>query len=51
MDGRVNESGTHEELIRRDDGIYASLWKVQTGMLEREGSNGVVEVRPEPGEV
>lgn len=50
MDGRVNESGTHEELIRRD-GIYASLWKVQTGMLEREGSNGVVEVRPEPGEV
>ncbi len=29
-DGRVSESGTHEELISRG-GIYASLWAVQTG--------------------
>jgi ATP-binding cassette subfamily B protein len=28
--GRLVESGRHEELIR-DDAIYASLWKVQTG--------------------
>jgi ATP-binding cassette subfamily B protein len=28
--GVVAESGTHERLIE-DDGIYAALWKVQTG--------------------
>jgi ATP-binding cassette subfamily B protein len=28
--GVLKESGTHEELITAD-GIYAGLWKVQTG--------------------
>lgn len=28
--GRIVESGSHEELVERD-GIYASLWRVQTG--------------------
>jgi ATP-binding cassette subfamily B protein len=28
--GKIVESGTHEELIARD-GIYAALWRVQTG--------------------
>jgi len=28
--GRLTESGSHEELVARD-GIYAALWRVQTG--------------------
>jgi ATP-binding cassette subfamily B protein len=29
--GRVAESGTHEELVELGDGIYKGLWDVQTG--------------------
>ena len=29
-DGAVQESGTHDELLA-NDGIYAGMWKVQTG--------------------
>ena len=29
-DGRVTESGTHEQLVHHD-GVYAALWRVQTG--------------------
>jgi ATP-binding cassette subfamily B protein len=29
-DGRIVESGTHEEL-QHQKGIYAALWAVQTG--------------------
>jgi ATP-binding cassette subfamily B protein len=30
-DGRVPESGTHEQLIEIEGGIYKALWDVQTG--------------------
>jgi ATP-binding cassette subfamily B protein len=29
--GQVREAGRHEELLDRDDGLYAALWRVQTG--------------------
>jgi ATP-binding cassette, subfamily B, bacterial len=32
-DGRIVESGRHEELIEKG-GLYARLWRVQTGVLE-----------------
>jgi ATP-binding cassette subfamily B protein len=31
-DGQVREVGRHEELLARDDGLYAALWRVQTGV-------------------
>ncbi|MEM6790571.1 MAG: ABC transporter ATP-binding protein [Myxococcota bacterium] len=29
--GQVSEQGRHDELIHRGEGLYASLWRVQTG--------------------
>jgi ATP-binding cassette, subfamily B, bacterial len=31
-DGQVREAGRHEELLEKDDGLYAALWRVQTGV-------------------
>lgn len=36
--GQLKEQGTHEELLSMD-GIYASLWKVQTGILRQPAGN------------
>jgi ATP-binding cassette, subfamily B, bacterial len=33
--GRIHDRGTHDELLRRN-GLYASLWKLQTGEPESE---------------
>lgn len=39
-DGQVVEVGTHDELVRRPDGLYAHLWRLQTdqasGLVDAE---------------
>ena len=30
--GVLREQGTHDELALQDEGIYAGLWRVQTGV-------------------
>ncbi len=30
VDGRIVESGTHDDLVRRPNGLYARLWALQT---------------------
>ena len=38
--GRLQEQGRHETLSAQPDGIYAGLWRVQTGLAARQGANG-----------
>lgn len=33
-DGEIVESGTHEELLQRPDGLYAYLWNLQSGQAQ-----------------
>ena len=39
--GRLKENGRHEELVAIDDGIYAGLWHVQTGVAAHHLENEV----------
>ncbi len=34
-DGQVREHGTHDDLLKAD-GVYASMWRVQTGTLDQK---------------
>ncbi|WP_162901529.1 ABC transporter ATP-binding protein [Breoghania sp. L-A4] len=38
-DGRIAESGTHEELLRHN-GLYSALWRVQTGETSARSGSG-----------
>lgn len=38
--GRLREHGRHETLAELPDGIYAGLWRVQTGLAARRQANG-----------
>ena len=33
-DGRIVETGTHDQLVARPDGLYARLWKLQTDQAQ-----------------
>ncbi|EHS53276.1 type I secretion system ATPase [Rhizobium sp. PDO1-076] len=33
-DGRIAEEGTHDVLLEREDGLYAHLWKLQSGLTQ-----------------
>lgn len=33
-DGRIVETGTHDQLLARKDGLYAHLWQLQNGIPE-----------------
>lgn len=34
--GRIVETGTHNQLVRKRNGIYARLWKMQSGGFIQE---------------
>lgn len=34
VDGRIVEVGSHDELLKRPDGLYAGLWKLQNNQVQ-----------------
>jgi ATP-binding cassette, subfamily B, bacterial HlyB/CyaB len=34
VDGRIIEVGSHDELLKRPDGLYAGLWKLQNSQVQ-----------------
>jgi len=42
--GRLQEQGRHEELVARQEGIYAGLWRVQTGRAAHHQTSGIALV-------
>ena len=33
VDGRIVESGSHDELLKSEKGLYARLWSIQNDMV------------------
>lgn len=46
QEGRVIESGRHEQLLQQG-GLYARLWAIQTGEVERPGTEPSLANQPE----
>jgi ATP-binding cassette subfamily B protein len=42
--GRVVESGTHDDLVVAPGGLYAALWRIQTGEVHAAGPPGATAV-------
>lgn len=43
-DGTIAEDGTHDELIRKENGVYAKLWNIQQGGFLKDEVDEVEEV-------
>lgn len=45
-DGKITEDGTHEELLKNEDGVYTKLWNIQQGgFLKDEDTDESEEIQ------
>jgi ABC-type transport system involved in cytochrome bd biosynthesis fused ATPase/permease subunit len=47
-DGKIVEDGSHDELLSKENGVYANLWNIQQGgFLKDEGEQDTEEQNKE----